>query len=417
MSNITDISTAIAPTNSDAVPKLLSEIATAGHGYTEASGSIVARRELLAKARELVRALESPRDTMLQHVWSQPSNVMAISFGVQSGLWITMAKNGDGPQKVADLAKQLDMQPELLQRMMRHIAASGYIDMTAPDEYTPNSFSKSLALPVIGSGYHTSPAILNPTFLHAHDWLRDNGYRCPTESLSTPFHGAHNTKLNMFAYLQSNPPHGKQFQDHMQAYLLGRPQWMDEGFYPIQERVFDGFDTKTNMDDAVLFVDVAGGLRFYTEALLAKFPNAPGRLILQDLPPVLESIQHLDPRIERMGYDFFTEQPIKGARVYYMHTVLHDWPDEKAADIARGVMRAMKPGYSRLLVHENVIPPMAQDPEQTTLDRIMMTLLGGKERSAADWSELLEGKCGLKIVKIWTPIDGIESVIECERPE
>jgi hypothetical protein len=113
----------------------------------------------------------------------------------------------------------------------------------------------------------------------------------------------------MFAYLQSNPPHGQNFHDHMHAYLLGRPQWMDEGFYPIKDRVFDGFDTDK---DAVLFVDVAGGFGHYTEQILARFPNAPGRLILQELPPVLEAIQHLHPRIERMGYDFFTEQPIKG---------------------------------------------------------------------------------------------------------
>lgn len=69
--------------------------------------------------------------------------------------------------------------------------------------------------------------------------------------------------------------------------------------------------TAPNIDDVVLFVDVAGGLGRYTEALLAKFPGIPGRLILQDLPPVIESIQELHPRIERMEYDFFTEQPIK----------------------------------------------------------------------------------------------------------
>lgn len=66
-----------------------------------------------------------------------------------------MSNNGDGPQKVVDLAKQLGIQEELLSRMMRHIAAFGYIDMTAPDEYTPNSFSKSLTLAAMSSGYHT----------------------------------------------------------------------------------------------------------------------------------------------------------------------------------------------------------------------------------------------------------------------
>ena len=60
---------------------------------------------------------------------------------------------------------------------------------------------------------------------------------------------------------------------------------------------------------------------------------------------------------------------------------------------------------------------MAQDCEQTTLDLIMMTHFGGKERSATEWFGLLEVMCGLKIVKIWTPINGIESVIECVSPE
>ncbi|KAI2622396.1 hypothetical protein GGR54DRAFT_638731 [Hypoxylon sp. NC1633] len=77
----------------------------------------------------------------------------------------------------------------------------------------------------------------------------------------------------------------------------------------------------------------------------------------------------------------------------------------------------MKPGYSNFLIHEHVVPPMGQDNEQTALDLIVMINFGSKERSATQWSELLEKKCGLKIVKIWTPINGIESVLECERPD
>lgn len=77
----------------------------------------------------------------------------------------------------------------------------------------------------------------------------------------------------------------------------------------------------------------------------------------------------------------------------------------------------MKPGYSKFLIHEHVVPPMGQDYEQTASDIIMMTSFGSKERSAAQWSEIMEEKCGLKIVKIWTPINGIESIVECERPE
>ncbi|KAI0892182.1 S-adenosyl-L-methionine-dependent methyltransferase [Annulohypoxylon nitens] len=379
-----DVSSVITPTNIGAVPKLLSEVASAGEALSRAGDdSITARRELLAKTRELTRALETPREIMIQQIWAQPSNVMAISFGVQSGLWTAMSNNGDGPQKVVDLAKQLGIQEELLSRMMRHIAAFGYIDMTAPDEYTPNSFSKSLTLAAMSSGCHTGRLI-------------------------------HNTKLHWFAHLHSTPPHGQNINDHFGCYLLGRPGWMDEGFYPVKERLFDGFDTSNK--DAVLLIDVGGGFGHYTEELLSKFPNCPGRLILQDLPPVIGRIQQLHPRIEKMEYDFFTEQPVKGARVYYMHFILHDWPDEQAIKIGNRVGEAMKPGYSKFLIHEHVVPPMGQDYEQTASDIIMMTSFGSKERSSAQWSEIME-KCGLKIVKIWTPINGIESIVECERPE
>lgn len=34
--------------------------------------------------------------------------------GVDAGLWILMARNGDGPQNVSDLADKLDFDPVLL---------------------------------------------------------------------------------------------------------------------------------------------------------------------------------------------------------------------------------------------------------------------------------------------------------------
>ena len=81
---------------------------------------------------------------------------MAVQFGIRSGLWAKMAENGDRPQKVADLAKQLDVQEELLQRLMRHISAWGYLNMVAPDEYLPNNFTKALANPIVSIGYHAA---------------------------------------------------------------------------------------------------------------------------------------------------------------------------------------------------------------------------------------------------------------------
>jgi hypothetical protein len=78
---------------------------------------------------------------------------MAIEFAAQTGLWAQMEKNGDGPQKVAELCGQIYVEEELLQRMMRHIAASGYLEAVAPDEYKVTNFGKAMLLDAIASGY------------------------------------------------------------------------------------------------------------------------------------------------------------------------------------------------------------------------------------------------------------------------
>lgn len=68
------LETVVNPSNNDAIPKLLSEVANGGEALSKAGdASLVPRLELLAKVRELARALETPREIMIQHVWAQAS--------------------------------------------------------------------------------------------------------------------------------------------------------------------------------------------------------------------------------------------------------------------------------------------------------------------------------------------------------
>ena len=234
----------------------------------------------------------------------------------------------------------------------------------------------------------------------------------PNSATDGPYQSAYSTKLNFFQYLQANPPWGVQFNHHMGGYRQGRPSWMDPDFYPVQERLIQGADTVL---DSPFLVDIGGNVGHDIAEFLAKHPDAPGRLVLQDLPVIIGQIKEgaLDPRIERVEYDFHTEQPIKGARAYYMHSCLHDWPDDVCGDILARVTAAMKPGYSRFLVNENVIPPTEANWQTTGLDMMMLSLFASRERTEADWWRLLEG-AGLRIVKIWNHGEGVESLIECE---
>ncbi|EFE32575.1 O-methyltransferase, putative [Trichophyton benhamiae CBS 112371] len=96
-----------------------------------------------------------------------------------------------------------------------------------------------------------------------------------------------------------------------------------------------------------------------------------------------------------------------------MHFIFHNWSDRDSQRILENLTPAMTPGYSKLLIHDHVIPETKAYWESTSLDLIMMANFRGIERTTTDWYALLES-AGLKIVNIWTGQRGIESLIECD---
>lgn len=228
-----------------------------------------------------------------------------------------------------------------------------------------------------------------------------------------PLQDAIGSNKDFFTHIMEKYPAGE-FQQFMKGYGQGRRLWMDPDFYPVVERLVNGADTTSS--DAAFIVDIGGGIGHDIDEFCRKQPAAPGRHVLQDLPHVLSQaqVQDLDPKIELMPYDFHTEQPVKGARAYYLHSVLHDWTDEVCESILARVKAAMRAGYSRLLINENVIPSKHADWQVTALDMVMMTVFASRERTEEEWYQLLEGAAGLRIVKIWSRGEGSESLIECE---
>ena len=77
----------------------------------------------------------------------------------------------------------------------------------------------------------------------------------------------------------------------------------------------------------------------------------------------------------------------------------------------------MEKGYSRLLLFEFVVPNSNAPFRPSSTDFIMMTHLGGIERTERHWESLIDS-CGLKIVKIWAGLrSDSESIIEAELKE
>lgn len=104
-----------------------------------------------------------------------------------------------------------------------------------------------------------------------------------------------------------------------------------------------------------------------------------------------------------------------GARAYYLHSVLHDWSDPYARKILANTKDAMKPGYSKLLVNDNVMSSFHPPAQITTVDMMMMVKVAAMERNSAQFHSLLES-VGFKVVKIWESASAVTSIIEAEVP-
>lgn len=137
-------------------------------------------------------------------------------------------------------------------------------------------------------------------------YLEKTGFK-HVEGPPGPFQDAHNTQDNMFPWLVKDPPMMGNFNALMTGQRADRKQWFD--FFDVNQVLLKGAKTDP---DAPLMIDIGGGEGHDISEFHKRYPDAPGRLVLQDQPPVIDSIQELTPKIEREKYDFFQPQPIKG---------------------------------------------------------------------------------------------------------
>lgn len=87
-------------------------------------------------------------------------------------------------------------------------------------------------------------------------------------------------------------------------------------------------------------------------------------------------------------------------------------------EILSQVKAAMKPGYSKLLLHEMIIPEKGASTFHAMLDMTMMAFNAGMERTERQWRELLD-TAGFDVLKVWLPLeedgDGIvEATLKAE---
>ena len=153
----------------------------------------------------------------------------------------------------------------------------------------------------------TYTGIKAPEYFSQHNWQNPHDIR------DSVFQHAYNAKGQTYfewGSVNGTPPVAFQFGQMLTAWSLGRRHWMDEGYYPVHDRLITGAKSDPS---AAFLVDVGGNNGHDLQQFREKIPDIPGRLILQDLVGVIDGVKGAEGIFEPTVHDFFTPQPVKGA--------------------------------------------------------------------------------------------------------
>ncbi|KAK2834887.1 hypothetical protein FQN49_006813 [Arthroderma sp. PD_2] len=338
------------------------------------------RRRLRDAGRKLSLAMESPGDTVHRIAYEfKPMQLALAQVGVDIRLFEILSKSETSVFSSEALAEKTNVDVAL---------------MTFPPRFD----------------------LLAPAIMAFPRLLRENEYVNPTDPTHTAFHLGMQTSRDLFHWLQCHPRDLENFNSWMSAQRETHPTFLD--VMHCERELGQGHD-----DSTVLFVDIGGSKGHQSIALRKRYPELPGRVIVQDLAHVItEARQNPLPGselIETEAHDMFSPQTIKGfaassspfpvvewylanmgtgARAYYLRQILHDWSNDKCKDILENLKPAMSQN-SVVLIDEMVISEHNTPWRATQADFTMAIALSAKQRTEAEWRTLLD-EAGFKVLRI-----------------
>lgn len=362
------------------------------------------RAQALQSLWGLVARLETPWETIVRLCMGQPALGAALKVFKDLSLFEKWHARGNVEMTAIELAELVNADAALLSRLLRHLAANNLLEETSSDVFKPTLFSQSLVQPVFGEWINYLYDAIIPCFQTLPTWLSKNAYKAPTDPANGVFHAATGwSGGDLFDYYNAHPREGASFNHVMGGVMAHQASWLD--IYPHESIV-----ATERQGVGPLVVDIGGNVGHDLDRFRAAYPDRAAQLYLQDRASVVKLSKCPDP-VNKMEYDFFTPQPIRDARVYYMHGVLHDWPDEPALEILKNQRAALKHGYSKLLIHDHVLQETRAHPHATAYDLTMMVKVAGVERTETHWRALLKA-AGFDVVKIWSSPLAVQSIIE-----
>jgi len=323
--------------------------------------------------------------------------IFLLTEGVTIQAALTLAANlgiadllAEGPQTSDWLAQATSTHPPSLYRVLRLLSSFGVFS-----EIDPGRFAQTASSDLLRAG----------TLDSLRSWVQMTGLLVWPQTFAAALHSVktgqpalkHVVGTEFFEYLATHPREGTVFSAAMSDFGRG-----------VSQAVVQAYD----FSNVGTIVDVGGGHGTLLSAILRG--NAHLKGILFDLPHVADGARGLmasagiADRCEIHGGDFFAEVPA-GGDVYILSWIIHDWDRGRAVSILKRCRQAM-PTTGRLLLVEAVIPPGNEPHAGKIMDFVMLTALGGQERTKEQYEDLLQ-EAGFRlsaVVQTASPMSVIE---------
>jgi O-methyltransferase domain/Dimerisation domain len=285
-----------------------------------------------------------------------------------------------GPRTAEDLAMATGVQASALYRVLRTLASVGVFAEVKGRRFKLTPLAATLQTGVPAS-MHGFALMINEVWF----WKAWEELLFGVKTGEMPFRKAHGGTL--FDFLEQHPEDLAVFGESMTSLSATENPAIAAAYK------FSGIGT---------LVDVGGGHGSLLATILKANPKLEG--VLFDQPSVIaraEKDQHVtakgvSQRCRRESGNFFEAVP-KGGDAYIMKYILHDWNDEECVRILANCRAAMNE-KGRVLVADAVIPP-GNDPGWGKLLDIQMLVIGGRERTKAEFAEMFAA-AGLKLTRV-----------------
>ncbi|MEO6714761.1 MAG: methyltransferase [Mycobacteriales bacterium] len=267
----------------------------------------------------------------------------------------------DEPRSMPEIARELGVDAQALGRVVRHLASLGVFAMRGDDVWH-NEASRLLRQEHPGGLLPLTRLLALPIIWDSFKTLED---AVRTGRPGATFHDPN----GFFAYLDAHPQESDIYDQGMTAMTTRRIS-----------KVVPCFD----FSEFNVIADIGGGRGHLLRAVLEGAPGARG--VLFDRAQVADGLGSTDLISVQVG-DFFAD-PLPVADCYLLSNIIHDWSDPDALAILTAV-RAAAPPTSTLLLFEFVVPEDAGQFEASDIDVEMLALVGGRERTLKEYTDLL----------------------------